>query len=37
MSVAMIDILSVRGPSKTFLQTGDSHFARFPLYRLCVV
>ena len=38
MSVAMIDILSVRGPSKTLLQTGETlYFARFPLYRLCVV
>jgi hypothetical protein len=28
MSVAMIDILSVRGPSKTLLQTGGTLISR---------
>jgi hypothetical protein len=28
MSVAMIDILSVRGPSKTLLQTGETLISR---------
>jgi hypothetical protein len=28
MSVAMIDILSVRGPSKTFLRTGEALISR---------